>query len=179
MSNHSEFVSSSEALSSVDGIQSENIFVPGNQPSQEVGETFHALDFGDLKLLVNEATLGEVVENVQLCPLPQTSDYLLGMYSLRGTMVAIFDMHKLLDLPCLKKSKRVMIVGSGSKKVGFRIEKLPVKVKFLPEERNEKIPDLPKNLQPFVSACFYSDGIWIEWNMFEFFRLAGKQVGDK
>lgn len=138
--------------------------------------TYHSLALGDIHLLIPEGVLGEVVDELEVCPLPKAGKALLGMCSLRGNIVPIFDIYQLLGVAAPEKLKRVIVLGSGRERVGFMINHLPQKVKFTDEERSVRLPPLPERLSPFVETCFQRQGVWLQWDIFGFFRAAGKQI---
>lgn len=176
MSDTHSLMKPSEALANNSHFAASNFFLINEDLQQQTIESFHSVKCGSLNLLINEDTLGEVIENIEICPLPQTSNSLVGMSSVRGNIVPIFDLHQLLDMEHAQQRDNVMVVGSGNDKVGFLIDNLPKKVRFTAEDRISRKPPLPKKLMPFIKNCFHQGELWIEWDIFDFFSSFGKQA---
>ncbi len=166
----------SELLSSELAFNASQLFAHSRDSNVERKEIFHGVKCGEIYFLVNEGILGEVVDKPTICKIPQTSDILLGMCSLRGNIIPIFNLHKILKIDQIPKMTRVLVLGESQNRIGFAIEQLPVKVLLNQEERVSRIPPLPDVILPFVKNCFFRDSLWIDWDIFSFFNKVSKQV---
>lgn len=130
----------------------------------------HAFVIGDFGLLLPPESVAEVSESLDVCRLPNTSSYLCGMVNLRGNMVPVFDIFKLLDVePGSKASKHQLFVKFDEEWVGMNIQQLPSRVVLDDEMKMSQAPGLPALLQPWVKTCYHHNGIWIEWDIRNFF----------
>jgi chemotaxis signal transduction protein len=166
----------SELLSNELTFNASQLFALSRDKFVEKKDVFHGVKCGELYFLVNEGILGEVVDTPTICKIPQTSDTLLGMCSLRGNIIPIFNLHKILKIDPIPKMARVLVLGESTHRIGFAIEQLPVKVLINPEERVSRMPPLPDVILPFVRNCFFRDSLWIDWDIFSFFNKVSKQV---
>ncbi len=138
---------------------------------------FHAITLGTLHLLIPGHILGEVVDELNICRLPKSSAFLVGMSNLRGHIIPVFDLYKILglDMPDVT-CHRVMVIGSDSDKVGFLIAQLPSKVNLYDDDKLQKLPPLPEILIPYIKECYSKEGIWLTWDIFRFFEEVGNNV---
>jgi purine-binding chemotaxis protein CheW len=87
----------------------------------------------------------EVLKVVQLTMVPNTPDYILGVTSLRGTMLPIIDLCKRFGLaPGAKDEKsRIVVVSSFNEYVGLLVDRVTGVFRILPEE----IKQAPENVE--------------------------------
>lgn len=73
---------------------------------------------------VNE--VHEVLKTRELTPVPNTPDYLLGITSLRGTMLPVIDLCKRLNIaPGVRDEKsRIIVVGLGDEDAGLIVDRV-------------------------------------------------------
>jgi twitching motility protein PilI len=134
---------------------------------------------GGIGLLVGQDTVSEVLEQVPVYPLPNTPPWLLGLVSLRGNLVPVFDVKQFLELEDDKtqEKRRLLILDQGEKAVGVLIDGLPrvaVTRQALP-----RLPPLPAALRAHVTQAYVQDDlVWLEFDHQGFFRaLGGRMAG--
>lgn len=131
---------------------------------------YHTFRVESLGFLLPHSTLSEMVENISYCRLPNTSNILVGMASLRGSIIPLFDLHTLLGSPLKKWHGRVLIIGTGADAVGVIVSELPRTVSIAAEHRLSSVPPVPESIQPYIQGCYENDGIWLRLDLFEFFE---------
>ncbi|MEW5757499.1 MAG: chemotaxis protein CheW [Pseudomonadota bacterium] len=137
----------------------------------------HAFVIGDFGLLLPPDSVAEVSESLDTCRLPNTSAYLRGMANLRGNMVPVFDMFKLLDVATDSKAYRhQLFIKLDEEWVGMSIAQLPSRIVLTEEMKLTHIPGLPALLQPWVKHCYHNHGIWIEWDIRSFFASMSGRI---
>jgi purine-binding chemotaxis protein CheW len=79
--------------------------------------------------------VNEVLKMWSLTPVPNAPEYILGVSSLRGTMLTIIDLGKRLGLgPAVVNEKsRVVVVTVDDEKVGFIVDRVTGVVKLSPD----------------------------------------------
>lgn len=144
----------------------------------------HGYSVAGLGLLLPEGTVGEVFDNLPLCRLPNTSEWLHGMASQRGNVVPVYDLAKVFGLQ-LKQEKnqqeqinrKYFLIGQREKTIGILIDEMPTRIFLGNEDRLSSTPPLPAILQPFVNACYQAEHrIWVDWDVDNFFLTVGDQV---
>ncbi|GAB4260214.1 MAG: chemotaxis protein CheW [Deferrisomatales bacterium] len=81
------------------------------------GETY-GLDLGDV---------GEILLPRPLTPLPRTPGFVLGVASLRGTVLPVLDLAQRLGLPPSgepTRRSRILVVRDGEERLGFRVDRV-------------------------------------------------------
>lgn len=139
----------------------------------------HGYSVSGLGLLLPEGTVGEVFDNLPLCKLPNTSEWLHGMASQRGKVVPIFDLAKIFGLKLNNEqaTRKYFLIGQREKTMGILIDEMPVRIFLGAEDRLSSAPPLPAILQPFVNACYQAENrIWVDWDVDNFFLTVGDQV---
>jgi purine-binding chemotaxis protein CheW len=85
-----------------------------------------------LKVSLNKEWYGINIENVtevRKCPkvfsIPHTPDYVMGVVNLRGEILAVVDIRKLLNLsnPSLDTGKYIVVVERDNVRVGIMVDK--------------------------------------------------------
>ena len=116
---------------------------------------------GELKLLLRPHEKVEVIEAVQVCPIPNTPAWFTGMINLRGNLLPVFDLKQLLNMQSPEPSKWIMIFGQGNRAAGIYADNLPSGV--IPDSAVEIKPELPEILQDCVeNTLIQGDNIWFE-----------------
>jgi purine-binding chemotaxis protein CheW len=94
------------------------------------------------------ADVREVLKNYQnyhLTTVPNTPDYILGVMSLRGTMLPIIDLCKRFGLArgANDEKSRIVVVSSADEEVGLLVEQVTGVFRVLPDE----VKSVPENLE--------------------------------
>ena len=124
----------------------------------------HGYSVAGLGLLLPEGIVGEVFDDLPLCRLPNTSEWLHGMASQRGNVVPIFDLAKVFGLqlnsPASNQeqiNRKYFLIGQREKTIGILIDEMPIRIFLGGEDRLSSTPPLPAILQPFVNACYQAE----------------------
>lgn len=128
-----------------------------------------------LNLLVPQFSASEVLHMQATTRLPRTPVWLLGMLNLRGNLLPLFDMRRVLGLDQAAKSlgQYVLVLGKGSQALGIVVDAQPQALKSLLPSAS--IPPVHERLRPHVSNCQICDEqLWLEFHHDSFFeQLAG------
>jgi purine-binding chemotaxis protein CheW len=91
------------------------------------------------------ADVREVLKFYQLTIVPNTPDYILGVMSLRGTMLPIIDLCKRFGIaPAVKNDKsRIVVTSSGDEEAGLVVDQVTGVFRILPDE----IKPVPENIE--------------------------------
>lgn len=79
--------------------------------------------------------VNEVLKMWSLTPVPNSPEHILGVSSLRGTMLTIIDLGKRLGLgaAAMNEKSRVVVVSVDDEKVGFIVDRVTGVVKLSPD----------------------------------------------
>ena len=145
-----------------------------NQISRRLG--FY---IGNLGLLIAKAAISELTYPLPLCPIPNTAAWLLGLINLRGNLVPVFDLHKLLQLkPKEDTIPMLLILGSGESAGAMLIDSLPVHLNFFEEDdKLTTLPPLPNIIKSYASTGYEKeDEFWFNFDHLGFFEYLATQA---
>lgn len=137
--------------------------------------TFHGFVVGEIGLLLPNQDISEVLESINSCRLPNTSAVLYGMANLRGKIVPLFDLHRLLGIEPARQ-RMFLVVGDGGDAAGVLLDRLPRRVVIAPTDKLPMIPPLPPALRPFARAAYDVEGVWLDWDLAGFFASLQGQI---
>jgi twitching motility protein PilI len=142
-------------------------------------DTVFGFRVGNVGFLVTSDTYCEVIEQLQVNPLPNVELWFSGLLNLRGNLVPVIDLQLLLEEKSMidRKKRRLFAIGQGEKAMAFWIDGLPEIQNILLHPLNQ-LPPLPPILQHCVTASYMRDGqIWFSVQFDELFKTLGSQYG--
>ena len=126
----------------------------GPVPSSSAGDS-EAMEQREVEMLsfrlggeeyaVMVADVREVLKMFQLTPVPNAPDYILGVMSLRGTMLSIIDLCRRFGLPAgvQDQKSRIVVVSSADEVVGLLVDRVTGVFSIHPDE----IKPTPENIE--------------------------------
>lgn len=140
-------------------------------------EPFFGFRVGGLGFLVPVHTYCEVIEQTQVNPLPNTQPWFGGLLNLRGNLVPVIDLHRLLgEAVADAKKRRLFTIDKGEKAVALWIDGLPEVHGIVPQPVPE-LPALPAVLERHVACGYPHQGqVWLLLEYSGFFRALGGQI---
>jgi chemotaxis signal transduction protein len=129
---------------------SSDIFEEGIKTTRRLG--FH---IGDLGFLIAQQTTSELTDLLPVCPIPFTAAWLLGLINLRGNLVPVFDLHKLLQLEKRAVKKQMLLILGESNSAGaIVIDDLPIPLTFTDSEELTSLPPLPAIIKAYATTGY-------------------------
>lgn len=130
--------------------------LPFGEKGDREEERFDLLVFrvGGEEYGVRVEHLSEVIRPSALTAVPRAPHYVLGIYSLRGAIVPIFDLKRRLGLPETQASKtaRIVVTKSASGLNGFLVDEI-IGVQHVPFGNMGSIPDtIPEEGAAFLEG---------------------------
>ncbi len=129
-----------------------NSFSDGEKSDQKPGEKFIVFVLDDELFAVSAKQVAEVVQPLQLTPLPNVPGWLLGVANLRGNIISVVNLLKLWDKKTSPVSSKIKFIVLRSpdriSSIAFTVDKLS-EVVTLP---NEKIQYITDDISTFVYA---------------------------
>lgn len=143
-------------------------------------ETMRRLGFriGNIGLLIGEHAISELSEVRQICAVPNTASWLLGLINLRGNLVPVFDLNMLLNIEHKQQKKRMLLIlGSGDHAGAILLDELPIHLTFILEDKLENLPPLPSALKPFTHTGYEKNGeVWFSFDHHGFFESLAHRI---
>ncbi len=103
--------------------------------------------------------VNEVLKMWSLTPVPNAPEYILGVSSLRGTMLTIIDLGKRLGLgpAAMNEKSRVVVVSVDDEKIGFIVDRVTGVVKLSPD-LVRAVPETVEHGIEFLRGIARKDG---------------------
>lgn len=107
------------------------------QPAETAGEKYIIFNLNGQFFAVPSKKVAEVVQGVSITPLPNVPEWLLGITDLRGGIISIISLQKLLDMPSATLSAKtkfiVLKLPGSSPTVAFAVDKIG-EIAILPDD---------------------------------------------
>jgi purine-binding chemotaxis protein CheW len=127
----------------------------GSEGSQRVGqrlgrEVAELLSFwvGDEEYAIDILEIQELIKLPVITPVPRATDAVLGIISLRGTIVPVLDLSRVLKLGArpISRTTRVLVLRGGGDPVGLMVDRVTSVVRL----ERESIEAVPRTMQTEV-----------------------------
>ena len=120
---------------------------PSDESANEASKELELLSFrmGGEEYAVTVNDVREVLKLRDLTGVPNTPEYIVGVMSLRGTMLTVVDLGRRLGLsPGVRDDRaRIVVVSTDEEDVGLLVDRVTGVLKILPEE----IKPPPENVE--------------------------------
>lgn len=133
--------------------------------AMEVEQVRYGVRVGGYGVLLPVDTVSEVLDRTDIFPLPNTAPWFEGLINLRGNVVPVFDLRKLIaTAPLAGERQMLLVLDKGERALGIAIDGLPVPA---PESAAlEQRPPLPDALEKFTGKVFErGESLWLEVDM--------------
>lgn len=139
-------------------------------------EAIFGFRVGSLGFLVTSSTYCEVIEQLQVNPLPNVETWFSGLINLRGDLVPVIDLQLLLgETTTDRKKRQLFAIGQGDKAMAFWIDGLP-EIQSGFAQPLKQLPPLPAILQHCVSGGYlHNEQIWFNVQFDALFKTLGRQ----
>ncbi len=122
----------------------------------------------DYRFLVGNNVRSEVLFEQNIYALPLSDRFVSGVVNLRGNLVVVFDLNRLLS-NSNSSSRNVLILGESAGEIGILVDEIPRAVYVSDKEAHlHAIPDF---LDGYVREGISQDGLdWLEFDCHSFFK---------
>jgi len=137
----------------------------------------HAVLVGNIGLLLPQDEVSELIENMAVCRLPNTSTWFDGVTSVRGNMIPVFDLHELFAIEHAGAKRRLIVVGENETAVAFWVDDFPRLVSLDQDDGMTSTPPIPPLIRDHAHNYYLREGqIWVDWNIESFFTILGEML---
>ena len=137
----------------------------------------HGFSSHNLGFLLSHELDCEVVERVQTCSLPGTASWLTGMTHLRGKIIPVFDLNKMLFGESTSTSKcRYLFVDVNNEGFAITIQSMPSRILLTKDQEIQKVSGIPELLIPHIKKMYHKDQIWIDLDYKSFFKQQAERL---
>ena len=112
-------------------------------------------------LLLGRQEKIEIIDSFDICPVPNSPEWLRGVINLRGNIIPVMDIRKIAGLGDDREIRFIVIFGRGEKSAGLCVDKLPESLRLDNASRVEDTP--PDFFVPYCSDIYrLNDQTWLE-----------------
>ena len=123
---------------------------------------------GKINFLVNEFSMSEVVMKPVIYSIPNTPSWIQGLINLRGILVPVFNIKKLIEQSSEKKrSDTLLIIDKGERAFATFIDALPDSINMDDTDiKKITVPDdIHESLKEHATEAYeIKEEIWLELN---------------
>ena len=137
---------------------------------------------GEIKFLINQFSMSEVVMNPVIYSLPNTPSWIQGLINLRGILVPVFNIKKYIDQNNDdNNSTTLLIIDKGEQAFATFIDALPDSINI--DEVNLKQTatpgNAPENLKAYITDTYeLNNEIWFELDFDAFIKNMTRDYSD-
>lgn len=126
----------------------------------------------NMGFLISENTLSEIVRNKNICPLPNTKNWMKGLINIRGNLVPVYDLSLMLKLDVDENQyNNILVLGKGSQSVAVVIEGLPRPCNVYDWNKMEDFPcDIYGLKEHLIEVYMSGDMVWMDFNQHSYFE---------
>ncbi|MEI7474292.1 MAG: chemotaxis protein CheW [bacterium] len=133
----------------------ENVLSSFSIPSHDNADLYLTFNLTEKNYAIEAAKIIEIVQLPELSILEKAPEYIVGVMNLRGKIISIIDMRRLLGIPqaCYTIDHQVLIINCKDKTIGVIIDSVKDVITF----RKSEIQPLPYNShEHFISGIYKS-----------------------
>jgi len=130
-------------------------------------------------LLIAPEVISELADMENICTIPNTAPWLLGLSNLRGNLIPVFDLMMFLGLEATENKIKPMllVLGQGGAAAAVVINELPGHQLLHSEEELTNLPALPDAISPYISKGYQQDeSLWFTFEHIPFFQSLAPQI---
>lgn len=125
--------------------------IKGDEQNNEVRREWLTFTLGDEEYALDIEGIAEIIKPLGITEIPRAPEYILGIISLRGVVIPVFDLRRRLRLGAVeeKPSARIIVCQEGDLVAGMLVESITQVFRI--SERNiepppNMLPDLDEDL---------------------------------
>jgi len=138
--------------------------------------TRYGYKISDMNFLVPEEIVSEVIQEAKVFNLPNCPSWLEGLVNIRGNIIPVMNMDKLLKKSNYDKSTTLLVLNNIDEKqsIAIIITELPISLEY--NESKTKINSYPDILHEYISSGFNQNNYdWVEFNPQKLFEKLAKK----
>jgi len=130
---------------------------PKGVVGKKLAERYYTFSNSDLNILVPSDVSSEVLEQSSIHQIPLAPAWLLGACNVRGDIVPIIDLSKIIGnkkTELSSKPCRTLILGSADNFFGILVDELPKPVQFKKNQQVSEYSNIPDVLKPYIRIVY-------------------------
>lgn len=148
-----------ESVNNIEFIDEENLYRKYSLKEAKELKEFLCFKLGEEEYGLDVSFVKEVIKNRPLTEVPKTLDFVLGIISIRGEVIPVFDIKKLLDIKSLTDSlySKIIIIDFYGEKVSLLADSITQISKISIDEVSSTPLNLSGAKQEFIKGIALID----------------------
>ena len=130
--------------------------------SEERGKKrFYGFKLGDVNLLIDPAVRSEVFSDLEITAVPLMPEYLVGLSSIRGSLIPVYDLNNKLNLKSNdtnSENKRILVLDDDENMAGIQIEDMVVSHQFDEQDLQDDVQSEVDSINKFLTYSYRYEG---------------------
>ncbi len=121
---------------------------------------FYGFQIGEVNLLIDPGVRSEVFSDMEITPVPLMPDYVLGLCSVRGSLVPVYDLNKKLDVAVNNNevNKRILILDDDENMAGIQVEDMVASYQFDEQDMQDDVQSELESINEYLTYSYRQDG---------------------
>ncbi len=143
----------------IDFIDEENLYKKYSLKETKDLKEFLCFRIGEEEYALHVSFVKEIIKNRPLTEVPKTIDFILGVISIRGEVLPVFDLKKLLDIPltAISINSKIIIIDNNGEKVGLVVDGVTQILKISQDEIEETPMNISGAKKEFIKGITMKD----------------------
>lgn len=120
-----------------------------------------AFRVGDVQLLLPEGTVAELLDPLDVFPIPNAPSWTAGLINLRGDLLPVIDLHQVFGITAVGADIRLLAVETGKDAVALSIDGLPFPVSPSTGQHLGAPPEMPAPLAGHTPTIYEANGLYL------------------
>jgi twitching motility protein PilI len=131
---------------------------------------------GSSGFMVSVNIFCEVLDKFQVNQLPNVQPWFSGLINLRGNLVPVFDLRRIMnESGGDAKKRRLFVIGRGDKAVALWIDNYPEILDIAQMLPLKQLPDLPPIFTHCISGAYlHNTNTWLDADLDKLFTMLGR-----
>jgi twitching motility protein PilI len=128
--------------------------------------------------LIGETVSSEIFNDYKIFPMPNCVEWLVGLTNIRGNLIPVYDLVRLLGLDVEEMEyKHLLVIDRGVNSIAVLIDSLPSQLDVISWKPVAHKARLNRNISEYIKTTYSYDGIvWMDIDHNEFFRSIKEDI---
>lgn len=138
----------------IEFIDEENLYRKYSVKDTRELKEFLCFELGEEEYAIDVSFVKEIIKNRPLTEVPKTLDFILGIISIRGEVMPVFDIKKLLDIQALTDSinSKIVIIEYCNEKISLIVDAITQIAKISTNDINPAPMNISGAKQEFIKG---------------------------
>ena len=143
----------------------ESLVIPldgySDQEEERGKKRFYGFKLGGVNLLIDPVVRSEVFSELEITAVPLMPEYLVGLSSIRGSLIPVYDLNNKLNIKnndISSGSKRILVLDDDENMAGIQIEDMVVSHQFDEQDLQDDVQSEFDSINEFLTYSYKFEG---------------------